>query len=66
MVLMGAQNLGICEETASTIFHRMIPFGEHYFLKTHATAQAMFSYQSAYLKAYYPEEFNIALRAHTK
>jgi DNA polymerase III alpha subunit len=62
--LAGAQKQGISEETASTIFHRMIPFGEHYFMKAHATAHVMLSYQSAYLKVHYPEEFETALRSH--
>jgi DNA polymerase III alpha subunit len=58
--LAGAKKQGICAETAKTIFDRMALYGEHYFLKAHATAYAMVSYQSAYLKAHYPEEFKTA------
>ena len=51
--LAGAKKQGICAETAKKIFDRMAQYGEHYFLKAHATAYAMVSYQSAYLKAHY-------------
>lgn len=60
--LAGAKNQGICAKTAKTIFDRMALYGEHYSLKAHATAYATISYQSAYLKEHYPEEFKSAIR----
>jgi DNA polymerase-3 subunit alpha len=59
----GAREQEICSETAAIIFDRMAQYGEHYFLKAHAAAYATISYQSAYLKAHYPEEFNTAFRS---
>jgi DNA polymerase-3 subunit alpha len=60
--LAGAKKQGICAETAKIIFDWMAQYGEHYFLKAHATAYAVIGYQSAYLKAHYPEEFRSAFR----
>ena len=60
--LAGTKKQGICADTAEIIFDRMALYGEHYFLKAHATAYAMVSYQSAYLKAHYPDEFRSAFR----
>ncbi len=53
----GAVKNGISKETAVFIFKKIEPFAEYGFNKSHATAYAMIAYQTAYLKAYYPNEF---------
>jgi len=53
----GAIKNGINKETASFIFKKIEPFAEYGFNKSHAAAYAMIAYQTAYLKAYYPNEF---------
>ena len=53
----GAYKNGISKDTAIFIFKKIEPFAEYGFNKSHATAYAMIAYQTAYLKAYYPNEF---------
>jgi len=53
----GAVKKGINKDTASFIFKKIEPFAEYGFNKSHAAAYAMIAYQTAYLKAYYPNEF---------
>jgi len=53
----GAVKNGITKETATFIFKKIEPFAEYGFNKSHATAYAMIAYQTAYLKAYHPNEF---------
>jgi len=53
----GAVKNGITKETAIFIFGKIEPFAEYGFNKSHATAYALIAYQTAYLKAYYPNEF---------
>tara|TARA_B100000029_G_scaffold451678_1_gene476398 strand:- start:67 stop:3489 length:3423 start_codon:yes stop_codon:yes gene_type:complete len=53
----GAIKNGITREMANFIFKKIEPFAEYGFNKSHATAYAMIAYQTAYLKAYYPQEF---------
>lgn len=48
-------------ELADEIFSLMARFAEYGFNKSHSTAYAMISYQTAYLKANYPIEFMTAL-----
>jgi DNA polymerase-3 subunit alpha len=57
LVITGAVNQDITEETARTIFNKMAEFANYGFNKSHATAYAYLAYQSAYLKAHYPVEF---------
>lgn len=57
----GAQANGISEEVAADIFRDMEDFAKYAFNKSHATAYAVLSYQTAYLKAHYPKEFLAAL-----
>ena len=52
---------GISEETANKIYDEMIDFAKYAFNKSHAAAYAVVSYQTAYLKYYYPVEFMAAL-----
>ncbi len=57
----GCINNGIPEEIASIIYDEMIDFAKYAFNKSHAAAYAVVSYQTAYLKYYYPVEFMAAL-----
>ena len=52
---------GIDEKTADHIYDEMIDFAKYAFNKSHAAAYAVVSYQTAYLKYYYPKEFMAAL-----
>ena len=55
--ISGAVNNGISKDVAAGIFLKIEPFAEYGFNKSHAAAYAIISYQTAYLKAYYPKEF---------
>lgn len=52
---------GIDEKIANKIYDDMIDFAKYAFNKSHAAAYAVVSYQTAYLKHYYPVEFMAAL-----
>ena len=52
---------GIDEKTANKIFDEMVDFAKYAFNKSHAAAYTIVSYQTAYLKCYYPVEFMAAL-----
>ncbi len=52
---------GIEEKVANKIYDEMIDFAKYAFNKSHAAAYAIVSYQTAYLKHYYPVEFMAAL-----
>jgi DNA polymerase III subunit alpha len=60
-LIPGALKCGLTESEASEIFDLMAKFAEYGFNKGHATAYAVISYQTAYLKANYPLEFTAAL-----
>ena len=53
----GAVKNGIKKEVAASIFLKIEPFAEYGFNKSHAAAYAIISYQTAYLKAHFPNEF---------
>ncbi len=55
--IAGAVNNGISKDVAAGIFLKIEPFAEYGFNKSHAAAYAIISYQTAYLKTYYPNEF---------
>jgi DNA polymerase-3 subunit alpha len=55
--IAGAVKNGINKEVAAGIFLKIEPFAEYGFNKSHAAAYAIISYQTAYLKTYYPKEF---------
>ncbi len=55
--IAGAINNGISKDVAASIFLKIEPFAEYGFNKSHAAAYAIISYQTAYLKTYYPKEF---------
>ncbi len=52
---------GISGEVANKIFDEMTDFAKYAFNKSHAAAYAVVSYQTAWLKYYYPVEFMAAL-----
>ena len=52
---------GIDEKTANHIYDEMTDFAKYAFNKSHAACYAVVSYQTAYLKYYYPQEFMAAL-----
>jgi len=57
----GAIKNGISLKKAEEIFDAMEKFAEYSFNKSHSTAYALITYQTAYLKAHYPTEFMAAL-----
>lgn len=57
---------GIDEKVANQIYDEMIDFAKYAFNKSHAAAYAVVSYQTAYLKYYYPIEFMAALMTSVK
>ena len=52
---------GIDEQTANKIYDAMIDFAKYAFNKSHAAAYAVVSYQTAWLKYYFPVEYMAAL-----
>ena len=55
--IAGALKNGIAKDVAASIFLKIEPFAEYGFNKSHAAAYAIISYQTAFLKTYYPKEF---------
>jgi len=60
-IIPGALRIGLTLRDAEEVFDLMAKFAEYGFNKGHATAYAVISYQTAYLKANYPLEFMAAL-----
>ena len=52
---------GIDEQIANKIYDEMIDFAKYAFNKSHAAAYAVVSYQTAWLKYYFPVEYMAAL-----
>ncbi len=59
--LEGAKKNGFNIAKAEKLFDLMAKFAGYGFNKSHATAYSLISYQTAYLKVYYPLEFYAAL-----
>ncbi len=57
----GCVGNGISAEVGNQIYDKMIDFAKYAFNKSHAAAYAVVSYQTAYLKYYYPVEYMAAL-----
>ena len=57
----GCAAKGISPEIANLVFDEMTDFAKYAFNKSHAACYAVVSYQTAYLKYYYPVEFMAAL-----
>lgn len=60
-VIEGCINRGIEEKTAIAIFDEMYDFANYAFNKSHAAAYAYITYQTAYLKTFYPVEYMASL-----
>jgi DNA polymerase-3 subunit alpha len=60
IIVPGCVRNGIDEISANKIFDEMAEFAKYAFNKSHAACYAVVSYQTAYLKAYYKEEFMAA------
>ncbi len=59
--LKGCVANGIEEKTANKIFDDMAEFAKYAFNKSHACAYSYLTYQTAFLKYYYPKEYMAAL-----
>ena len=57
----GCENNDITSKNAEQIFDLINQFAEYGFNKSHSAAYALISYQTAYLKTYYPEHFMAAV-----
>ncbi len=57
----GCEANGISADVANHIYDEMTDFAKYAFNKAHAACYAVVSYQTAYLKYYYPVEFMAAL-----
>ncbi len=55
--IAGCQAKGIPPEVSAELFAQMESFASYAFNKSHAAAYAVITYQTAYLKKYYPKEF---------
>ena len=59
--LKGASENKIKDKLAGEIFDAMETFAAYGFNKSHAASYALISYQTAYLKTHFPQEFMAAL-----
>ena len=59
--ISGAIENKIPESQAAEIFDLMAEFAKYGFNKSHSAAYGLISYQTAYLKAHYPEQFMAAI-----
>ena len=57
----GCSGRGVDDASAVRVFDLIEKFGGYGFNKSHSTAYALVSYQTAYLKAHYPSEYMAAL-----
>ncbi|WP_069632171.1 DNA polymerase III subunit alpha [Campylobacter pinnipediorum] len=57
----GAINKGLDGQKADDLFELIVKFAGYGFNKSHSAAYAYITFQTAYLKAYYPAEFMAAL-----
>lgn len=61
VVIDGALRRGVSEAVANQVFDEMMDFAQYAFNKSHAAAYANVTYQTAYLKCFYPAEYMAAL-----
>jgi DNA polymerase-3 subunit alpha len=59
--LDGARKTGVDEKIADEVFDLMAAFAGYGFNKSHSAAYGLVTYQTAYIKAHYPEEFWAAI-----
>ena len=57
----GCLKRGISEAAANAIFDDMASFASYAFNKSHSAAYALVTYQTAWLRCYYPQEFMAAM-----
>jgi error-prone DNA polymerase len=57
----GAATNGVDEETANTVFDKLVGFSGFGFPKSHAAAFGLLAYQSQWMRRHYPAEFLCAL-----
>lgn len=57
----GCEKVGVPQQVAKDMWQIAVEFGSYAFNKAHSTAYAEITYQTAYLKTYYPEEFICAI-----
>ncbi|MCY4095610.1 MAG: DNA polymerase III subunit alpha [Gammaproteobacteria bacterium] len=57
----GCREKGVEPLVADAIYEKMLGFSEYAFPKAHSTAYAVVTYQTAYLKANYPNEYMAAV-----
>ena len=57
----GCLRRGVPQAVAESVFEEMSAFASYAFNKSHAAAYALVAYQTAYLKALYPQEYMSAL-----
>jgi DNA polymerase-3 subunit alpha len=57
----GAQERGVDQQVATSLFEQMVMFAEYCFNKSHSTAYGAVTYQTAYLKAHYPVAYMASL-----
>uniref|UniRef100_A0A7C4M281 DNA polymerase III subunit alpha n=1 Tax=candidate division CPR3 bacterium TaxID=2268181 RepID=A0A7C4M281_UNCC3 len=62
----GCEKNGISKEIAEHVWSTWEAFSQYCFNKSHAACYAMIAYQTAYLKAHYPEAFMAALMTSDK
>lgn len=61
----GCVRNGIDKKVAEDIYDGLISFAAYAFNKSHAAAYSMITYETAWLKTYYPSEFMAALMTNT-
>lgn len=59
--IKGLINHGSSEKDANNLWDSLVSFSQYAFNKSHATAYALVSYQTAYLKYYYPNYYMCAV-----
>ena len=57
----GAMARGVSESAAQSIYDEIVDFANYAFNKAHAVCYAVVSYQTAYLKCHYPQQYMAAL-----
>ena len=60
-VVEGAVANGVDEKVANKLFDEILKFASYAFNKSHAAAYTYLTYQTAYLKLYYPSHFIVAV-----
>jgi DNA polymerase III alpha subunit len=60
-VYFRAERLGVDRQTAEAIWEQILKFAAYSYCKAHATVYANIAWQTAYLKAHYPQQFYTAI-----